>query len=287
MITLFSYLKKLESQLVAVTDEAALEAKILLCEAMQIETSVLLRDLSCELDSEVMAQVDGWMQQRLSGVPLAYVLGTAMFRGHVYIVRPGVLIPRPETELLVEKAIEITQETPMTILECGVGSGIIGIELALACPDCRVLGWDISGTAILVAQENANRLGVSIDFRHADFFSEEDVWGAVLALGEPVLLVSNPPYISESEFVGLDRGVREFEPREALVGDENGLGYYRRLLTLTKPYPKVRMVFEIGSTQQEDLTQILAELGYDQYQFFLDYAGLSRVLVVNVRSQKS
>lgn len=283
MITLFSYLKQLESQLVAVTDEAVLEAKILLCESMQIETSVLLRDLSCDVDIAVMAQIDGWVQQRLSGVPLAYVLGTAVFRGHVYTVRPGVLIPRPETELLVEKAIELLQETPMTILECGVGSGIIGIELALACSECRVLGWDISETALSVAQENANRLSVSIDFRHADFFSEEEIWEPILASGEPVLLVSNPPYISESEFVGLDRRVREFEPREALVGDENGLGYYRRLLTIARPHPEVRMVFEIGSTQREDLTQILVELGYEYYQFFLDYAGLSRVLVVNVR----
>lgn len=282
MITLFSYLKQLESQLVSVTDEAALEAKILLCESMQVEMSVLLRELSSDLDTSVMAQVDGWMQRRLSGVPLAYVLGTAVFRVHVYTVRPGVLIPRPETELLVEKAIDLLQETPMTILECGVGSGIIGIELALACPECRVLGWDISETALSVAQENASRLGVSIDFRHADFFSEEDIWGPVLASGSPVLLVSNPPYISESEFVGLDRGVREFEPREALVGDDNGLGYYRRLLTIARPHPEVRMVFEIGSTQQENLTQILVELGYSQYQFFADYAGLSRVLVVKV-----
>ena len=239
---------------------------------------MLLRELSQEIsDAAILDQVSQWVQARLTGMPLAYVLGKAVFRGHVYWVKPGVLIPRHETELLVDYAIGVD---PEVVLECGVGSGVIGIELGLACSGAQILGWDISELAIEVARENAARHGVTMTLTLGNFFEDDAILQSILSSGKRILVVSNPPYVSEAEYAELDPSVCDFEPRSALVGGVAGLDYYDRLLRLVRPYSTVSLAVEIGYTQQPALTQFLEELGYSSYQFFTDYAGLPRVLVV-------
>jgi release factor glutamine methyltransferase len=181
-----------------------------------------------------MAQIQSAVDRYLSHEPLAYILGTAVFRGHDYTIDPGVLIPRPETEELVGYAINridalVQQGVAPVILECGVGSGVISIELARQFPSLSIKAWDISATAIQVTHKNMQRHGVdTIQLIHGDFF---DIDHANIMSEPPHVIVSNPPYISPSDYAELAPNVQK-EPREALVADDRGLAIIHQLMNM-------------------------------------------------------
>ncbi|MGA0241709.1 MAG: peptide chain release factor N(5)-glutamine methyltransferase [Candidatus Marinamargulisbacteria bacterium] len=181
-----------------------------------------------------MAQIQSVVDRYLSHEPLAYILGTAVFRGHDYIIDPGVLIPRPETEELVGYAIKMIHALVQTgmapvILECGVGSGVISIELARQFPSLIVKAWDISAMAIQVTQKNMQRHGINnIQLIHGDFFDTDHADGIS---EQPHVIVSNPPYISPSDYAELAPNVQK-EPREALVADDRGLAIIHQLMNM-------------------------------------------------------
>ena len=224
---------------------------------MQIKYSQLLS--TDGINAIQYQQIDALVKRCLRGEPLAYVLQSAAFNGRNYFVREGVLIPRPETEELVQLAIhridELLSTYPsLTVLECGFGSGVISIELALKYPQLSFFAWDISMHAHEVATKNKETYSVTnLQLRHGDFFDnviKEDV------IHSPCLIVSNPPYISDIEFVQLDDAVKR-EPKEALVAPNPGMAIILELLRISGQYS----------------CDCICEMGFDNGHFYVSMLG--------------
>ena len=188
-----------------------------------------------------------------NGLPLAYALGTAMFNGQMYAVQQGVLIPRPETEELVAIAaavIDCDINSHPSIVECGVGSGVISLELAKQFPRRMFRGWDISHRAIETAQRNMASMGLdNVVFSQGDFFDGVPEWSST----DNVIIVSNPPYVAEDEYQGLDRRVLR-EPKEALVADKHGLSIIFQLLEVSIAHSAI-LLCEIGCNQRQRILE--------------------------------
>ena len=215
---------------------------------------------------------------RVQGTPTQYLTGRQEFWSMEFVVAPGVLIPRPETEHLVEATIERakTLEHP-AIVDIGTGSGAIAISLHKELPQAAISASDISETALNIARRNAETLfpnGHRITFVQGDLFAP--------FVGQSFdLIVSNPPYLSAQEYAELAQEIREHEPLNAIWGGEDGLDAYRRLIAEAANYarPSGWLLLEIGNTQAEAVTQLCQENGWTVEQVIKDYAGLDRVVV--------
>ena len=195
--------------------------------------------------------LEGLLQRREQGEPLAYILGYREFFGRRFRVDTNVLIPRQETEVLVETALEFNREK-CRVLDIGTGSGCIAITLKLERPEWEVWATDISSSALQVARENAETLGADICFRHSDLMQQLD--------GEKFgLIVSNPPYIGRSE--ALPKEVKEFEPETALFAEDNGLALYRLLAEQAPRHlcPGGQVLMEIGHRQGSSVSAMFPE----------------------------
>ena len=203
-------------------------------------------------------------ERRAKGEPLQYITGHQEFFGLDFEVSGDVLIPRPETELLIETALTLTNsgDGPLLICDVGTGSGCIAVTLLHELPRARAVAIDISPAAIDVAQRNAERNAVSdrIDFVVSDCFVTLQTAGNSSPLFD--LIVSNPPYIPVGEFEGLQREVRDFEPRSALVAGIDGLSVIRRLLTEAAAYTKPggHFLFEIGFEQSVAVEHLVSTM---------------------------
>lgn len=242
---------------------------------MQIKYSQLLS--TDGINAIQYQQIDALVKRCLRGEPLAYVLQSAAFNGRNYFVREGVLIPRPETEELVQLAIhridELMSTYPsLTVLECGFGSGVISIELALKYPQLSFFAWDISMHAHEVATKNKETYSVTnLQLRHGDFFENvirEDV------IHSPCLIVSNPPYISDIEFVQLDDAVKR-EPKEALVAPNHGMAIILELLRISGQY-SCDCICEMGFRQRPLLREYVGK----NCTFHVDLSGHDRFLTL-------
>lgn len=209
------------------TDAPALTAQLLLCHVLDIDRVALIAHSEVPVSSEAESRLEALLARREQGEPLAYLLGMREFYGRDFAVNPHTLIPRPETEHLIETALEFFDgrgmaEKPLRFIDLGTGSGCIAVTLAAERPAWQGTALDISQGALETAQRNAETNGVTLSFLHADFTQP-------LAF-EPAsfdLVVSNPPYISEEEYAELDAGVRDFEPRSALVPGPEGMEHPR------------------------------------------------------------
>jgi release factor glutamine methyltransferase len=207
---------------------ARFDVECLIAHALKIDRLKVYLQFDRPLDPSELTLIREYLKRRALHEPIQYILGVREFFGHSFKVRPGVLIPRPETEQLVELAIEYLEGIPeenRLVLDLGTGSGCIAISIAKAIP-CRVWAVDISDKALGIARENADNLGVNaIQWRLGSWFSalkDED-------LAQFQLILSNPPYISLGEKAQLEEQVRDFEPNEALFGGESGLEAYESL----------------------------------------------------------
>ncbi len=217
------------------------------------------------------------LSARARGEPLAYILGEVNFYGRRFYVRPGVLIPRPETEILVEVFLE-ERLPPGPVLELGVGSGVIILTLLAERPTLKGVGVDISARALKLALENAGLHGLK-----ERLFLVRGSWLGPLRPGPNfAALVSNPPYVSEAEWPALPREVREYEPREALLGGADGLLFIRKTLREGPAYllPGGKIFLEIGYNQRDPVREICRNLGLEVY-FRKDFSGIDRVAVVS------
>lgn len=265
-ITLF------EAYTVAKQQIDALDARLLL----EYATGCSHTDLRARPETPVFApayaQFAEWVARRAAGEPLAYLVGEAEFRGRVFQVSPAVLIPRPETEVLVELALEKLHslEAPR-VLDLGTGSGIVAISLALECPSARVTAVDISAEAIQVAQNNAGRLGAEIKFCQSDWFES-------LAAGTFDLIVSNPPYVADGDPHLALNGL-PFEPRMALTDGADGLACIRRIVAGAGNYlvPGGCLFFEHGYDQGGASRNLLSDKGFGEVTTWPDLAGIDRV----------
>ncbi|UOO90140.1 peptide chain release factor N(5)-glutamine methyltransferase [Vitreoscilla massiliensis] len=234
-------------------------------------------------DDEVLPEMMLWqlndMQQaRLDGVPMAYLLGEREFYGRVFQVTPAVLIPRPETELLVETVLQYLPQGGR-VWDIGTGSGIIAITNALERSDATVHASDISAAAVDIARNNAGRLGAQVVFHIGSWYEVMPV------ITEPVdVLVSNPPYIHKDD-AHLAQGDLRFEPQQALTDFDDGLNAYRALAADCAHYVKSQgwLMVEHGFEQAQDIQAIFQAAGLQQVHTLQDYAGLDRITLGQLR----
>lgn len=252
--------------------EARLEARVLAAHAWQVDRTWLIAHDTDPLGDPQVTIFQSLLARRLVGEPVAYILGEKEFYGRMFKVTPDVLIPRPETELLVETALKcLPNERPVRILDIGTGSGCIALSLALERPDCSVTAVDLSARALTIAQENARRLHTQVQLLQSNLFD---------SLGDARfnLIISNPPYIPASD-PHLRQGDVRFEPKLALTAGPEGLDTLKPLVQ-TAPNHLVSggwLMLEHGWDQQDSCHSLLVESGFMKVQCLLDLAGHGRL----------
>ncbi|HWR53641.1 MAG TPA: peptide chain release factor N(5)-glutamine methyltransferase [Bryobacteraceae bacterium] len=245
-----------------------LTAEVLLAHALQRERVYLYSHPEEELGRIGWIHFGRYLHERLQGKPTQYITGVQEFYGREFRVRPGVFIPRPETEHLIETALRLAPRAER-ILDAACGSGAIAVTLSLEMKQA-VWATDLSDDALAATRENAVRLGAAVHLVRADFAEP-------FASNSLDLLVSNPPYIPEHEKEGLPREVRDYEPHLALFGGVEGLDPYRALIAQARRLlrPGGRAVFEIGYQQAEAVRSLFE--GWCDVEIVADLAGLPRV----------
>ena len=259
--------------------EYANDAKLLAMYVLELDYTGIFMKMYDEVSCEDEETYRDFISVRSSHYPCQYIIGSQDFMGYTFKVEEEVLIPRPETEILVETALELTSEfTDCRALDMCCGTGCIGISYYLkrkeaGYKDDRITLADISKKAILLTEENMFNLGVKCDIIETDLFEKID--------SKYDLIMSNPPYIPTSDIDEIMEDVREFEPRLALDGMEDGLYFYKEIIDKSKTYldSEGYLVFEIGYDQYEDIRGMLLETGFNQVSVKKDYAGLDRVVV--------
>jgi len=254
-----------------------LDAEVLLASYLKSDRLELYKTPERPLSGEEMAGFQKWMERRCNGEPVAYIIGTKEFWSLLFAVNREVLIPRPETEILVEEALQAGEKMmpALRVLEIGVGSGAISVALARELPDARLVATDISAGALALAYLNAHTHGVAdrIEFLCGDLLAP--------VVGTFDLIVSNPPYISAEEFVQLPRSVREYEPRQALLADEKGTACHRKIIAASKQHLRKGgwLFMEMGAGQKEIVTELLRKSGcFECIEPRRDYGGVERVI---------
>jgi release factor glutamine methyltransferase len=230
------------------------------------------------------------IKRRLNREPVAYITGSKEFWSLEFHVSPEVLIPRPETECLVEMALPLTKRTgkrPRKVLELGTGSGAIVVALAVEVPMNRYIATDSSPGAILMAKRNATEhgCGEQIDFIRGDWF---DPFKPETSRFD--LILSNPPYIATDAIRQLEPEIKSFEPIKALDGDKDGLGCLRRIIQAAHRYlaPEGALILEMGFDQGEALKTIAVESGgYGSIDISKDYSGLDRIIRLERKATRS
>ncbi|NJC87253.1 MAG: peptide chain release factor N(5)-glutamine methyltransferase [Desulfuromonas sp.] len=254
-------------------DSPRLDAELLLAATLELDRVGLYLNFERPLQADELVAYREKVRRRAGREPLAYILGETEFWSLPLKVTPAVLIPRPDTELLVEEALKRLPGATR-VLDVGTGSGALAIALAHERPECRVTAIDLSSTALAVAMENArlNGVGERIDFLQADL--------AALPAGPFALIVANPPYIPTGDLATLMPEVREFEPQLALNGGGDGLDAYRALARQAGAIlaPGGWLLVEIGIGQAASVRELLAAAGLAELFISRDLAGIERVV---------
>lgn len=248
-----------------------LDARLLLEYATGYTHVDVLARPETEIIAPAQAQFEGWVARRAAGEPLAYLVGEAEFRGRVYQVSPDVLIPRPETEVLIEQALLRMPKQAARVVDLGTGSGIVAISLALEAPQAAVMAVDLSAPALAVACNNAGRLRASVVFHQGS-------WFAPLAGERFDLIVSNPPYVAAGDPHLALNGL-PYEPQMALTDGSDGLACIRAIIAGAAEHlkPGGWLLFEHGYDQGEASRNLLTAAGLKNAFTHPDLAGIDRV----------
>jgi release factor glutamine methyltransferase len=258
---------------------ARLEAEIMLAYALEEDRVFLYTYFDKPVNQQERARFRGLIQRRARQEPLAYITGEKEFMSLSFEVSPQVLIPRPETELLVETALDLCLARKLRICDMGTGSGAIAVSLAYYSAGGKVTAVDVSLPAIEVARRNAERHGVQIEFCQSDLFAEVD------PAQEYDLITANLPYITAAEYETLDAGIRRYEPELALLAGGDGLDVYRRFLpeAMKRLSPGGHLLLEIGAGQGQAALDMARPYGCSQ--LVSDLAGKDRLIVIREESQ--
>ena len=266
---LLSYRQPLES----VSDSAALDIELLLSHCLNKPRSYLRAWPDAEIDVATEEQFIQLFERRLAGEPIAYLLGEQGFWTLDLNVSSATLIPRPETELLVEKALELFEgKSEAHVLDLGTGTGAIALALASEKPRWQLSACDVEPRAVELAESNRKKLGLNnVKIIQSDWFDavKEDVFD---------LIVSNPPYIDEDD-IHLQEGDVRFEPRSALIANKNGMADIEHIVSQARAFMRSDgwLMFEHGFQQGEQSRQLLHQAGFSNVFTELDLAGLDRI----------
>ncbi len=263
-------------------EDSRLDAELLYDHITGLDRTHRILQYREEVTEEIVETYSEILARRAAGEPLQYITGVQEFMGLPFHVAPGVLIPRPETELLVEKAVAWAKSfceksdtaRACRVLDIGCGSGAIGVSLAKLVPAASVTCTDISSAALEIARQNAARLSVDVEFLEGDLLAP--VEGRKFDL-----ILSNPPYIARDVVRGLAREVRDHEPEMALCGGEDGLDVYRQLASSLGDalQPGGAVMMEIGHDQREAVKKMLEETGvFAGIVGYRDLAGRDRII---------
>ena len=258
----------------------ALEARILVASAAGKTVQQLLRDLSLYTTQPVEDKVNGYVERRLSGEPVAYISGDWEFYGLPMKVTKDVLIPRPDTELLVDLAKQALTGWKMDarVLDLCCGSGCITCAVGHELPATKLVAVDLSASALEVCRTNIalNRLNTRVICMQADATASPP-----LGIGSFDLIVSNPPYVRTDEIGELDRSVKDYEPVWALDGGKDGLRFYKAIIKYWKSLlrPDGALIFEVGEGQADDVCDMLMAAGFASSQVRKDARGVERVVI--------
>lgn len=254
-------------------DSPKQDALVLLAHVMEVDQSAVLARLNEPLPPSAVYGMDQVIAVRSLRQPVSHIIGKRGFWNHEFMVSSDVLDPRPDTETLVGAALEQPFET---VLDMGTGSGAIIISLLAERPQAMGVATDVSAAALDIARRNAGRIGVAdrVQFKESDWFSALS--------GRFDLIVSNPPYISESEMQDLAPEVRDWEPKLALTPGGDGLGAYRQIAAQLHEFlaPNGRALFEIGYRQAEDVCAIFRAAGFKKAEVIKDLSGHDRVVEI-------
>lgn len=271
MITLKSLLAQAKERLANVST-AQLDAELLLAHVLMVSREFLYAWPEKEIFVAQQTRFLALVERRYAGEPIAYILGGKEFWGRQFLVNTDVLIPRPDTEMLVEKVLsKLGHLEKLNVIDLGTGSGAIAITLKKEKPSWQVYAADLNANALKIANLNAKKLNATIHLMQAD-------WGQPLRANQIDIIVSNPPYIDKDD-ADLEKAVRDYEPYQALIADQQG---YADLLTIISTAKRVlkpegHLFLEHGFKQAPQLKKRLSDCGYYNIDVYQDLAGLDRV----------
>ncbi|CEO05092.1 peptide chain release factor N(5)-glutamine methyltransferase [Paraclostridium sordellii] len=273
---LIKYMEKLSS----ISDTPKLDTEILLQKALgDVDRLYIQLNLDKKLSDEELKRFNEMINDRLNGRPIAYIVKNREFMALDFYVEEGVLIPRPDTEPLVEEVIELSKGMKdVTIVDIGTGSGAISVSLAKYIKNSYVYSLDISDKALSIGKKNAvnNEVDDKIEFIKSDVFT--GIKDRNLKLD---IIVSNPPYIKKEDIKTLHTQVKDYEPYIALEGGEDGLDFYRTITEKSLKYLKSNgiLAFEVGHDQANDVCTIMENHGYKKIYTKKDLQGIDRVVI--------
>ena len=273
------YLDARQKLKTAGVEAAQLEARELVCFAAGKNREQFFRDMSLYASDEVEAKVEELMARRLAGEPVAYLIGEWEFYGLPLDISREVLIPRADTEVLAEQAILAARAAGegARVLDLCAGSGCVGLAVAANAPLCRTVLADVSEEALKICRQNIRRndLNARVTCVQADARQAPSA-----KLWDFDVIACNPPYIPTGDIDGLDVSVRDYEPRLALDGGDDGLDFYRDIAEKWRTALRLGgvLLFEVGIGQASDVEQILARCGYEDIETFQDTGGIWRVV---------
>ncbi|MCI9185802.1 MAG: peptide chain release factor N(5)-glutamine methyltransferase [Oscillospiraceae bacterium] len=260
-------------------ESAQLEAREILCYAADKTREQFYRDMALYVSGELERRVDTLVQRRLSGEPVAYIIGEWEFYGLTLDVSGDVLIPRMDTEMLVERTILRARAAgeEARVLDLCAGSGCVGLAVASNVPDCRVVLAELSEGALRICKQNIRRTDMNARVTSVCVDALEPPSST---LWDFDVVACNPPYIPTGDIDALDVSVRDYEPRMALDGGTDGLEFYRQIASKWKNAIRLggALIFEVGVSQASEVEKIMAENGFENIQTTADTQGIWRVV---------
>ncbi len=269
--TIAQWLAKSRKALAAVSESPRLDAEVLLAQVLQQDRGYLFTWPERELSPPQFEQAQGYLERRKTGEPVAYILGEREFWSLPLYCDASTLIPRPDTEVLVELVLALLPENTQRILDLGTGTGALALALAYECKNCQVDAVDFSSSAVALAEKNRQRLGLTnVRCMQSDWFSSAE--------GIYEVIVANPPYIDKQDS-HLTQGDVAFEPRSALVADDSGLADLQRIIACAPKFLAEGglLALEHGYTQAPEVRDLFQRNGYKEVNTKKDYGGNDRV----------